>query len=154
MEMNMPPPQYPMYIPVPSAPIPPQFDPVRRPNKDNKKSRKYRQPNNFSHRVKKSKNYNSPFRPKNNPTPAPPQSPSPSQGGPAGDSNAPRSRSRSPVDLSTGTRGSPQGNGDEDGRDDYDDSDDARASWRYYSPDPESDGTESDDTSGQNGNGS
>ena len=48
MGVNMPPPQYPIYFPVPSAPIPPQFDPPRRPNKDNKKSRKYRQPKDFS----------------------------------------------------------------------------------------------------------
>ena len=92
MGMNIPP-QFPMYFPVPSAPIPPQFDPPRRPNKDNKKSRKNREPKDSSQRIKKSKKFKSPVRPKNNPNTAPPQSSSPSQGGPAGDSNTPRSRS-------------------------------------------------------------
>ena len=82
MGMNLPP-QFPIYVPVPTAPIPSQVvSPKKgksRPRKDDNKSKKNRDPKDLPHKIKRSKRSKSPARRRDDSTSAPTRSPSPSQ---------------------------------------------------------------------------
>ena len=119
IRMSLPPPQFPIFVPVPTAPIPSQVPnptPVSSsslPKKEDKKIKK-RKPKDLPHKVKRSHRFISPVRRRVEPTPAPPRTPSPPLDSPAGASGIHRSRSRSPLDLSTNPRGDLHDNSEEE----------------------------------------
>ena len=88
-QMGMPmPPQFPVFVPVPTAPIPSQVpnptgyvrEPVfssHRPRKDDKIAKKKRKPKDLPHKIKRSKRSSTPVRRRDDPNPAPSRSPSP-----------------------------------------------------------------------------